>query len=397
MTDAAASRTDWLRVLLLWGAGLGAAAQYGKVSVIFDQLPGLYPAAGAMLGWAVSLVGAVGIVFGLVAGVAVARITPRRALVWALWLGAAVSLAQALAPPFWLFLALRLVEGASHLAIVVAAPTLIAGLSADRDRGLTLTLWGTFFGVAFAVLSWAGLPLVAQQGVPALFLAHGLFMAAAALAVMSLLPRDVPTGPRPATQGLRVLAARHLEIYRAPDLSATAVGWLFYTFCFVALLTLLPPWLAPGQRAALIGAMPLVSIATTMTLGVWMLRRMSAVAVIQVGFLFSAACALALLALPGAPLLCLLFAAALGLVQGASFAAVAELNPTPQARLLANGAMAQTGNIGNTLGTPLVFSLTASFGHAGLMAPLAAMLLAGAAAHWILARRRARGAVRRDA
>ena len=67
-------RTNWILVWLLWGAGLGAAAQYGKISVIFDQLPGVYPTAGAALGFAVSLVGAVGIVLGIVAGVFVARI-----------------------------------------------------------------------------------------------------------------------------------------------------------------------------------------------------------------------------------------------------------------------------------------------------------------------------------
>lgn len=381
MTHAVPSVTDWPRVLLLWGAGLGAAAQYGKVSVIFDRLPALYPEAGALLGWAVSLVGGVGIVLGITAGIVVARLTLRRALIWALWLGAAMSLLQGLAPPLWLFLASRLVEGASHLAIVVAAPTLIASLSAERDRGLTLTLWGTFFGVAFAILSWAGLPLVDRAGAPALFLAHALFMAAAALALSRSLP-EVPTGPVPPLPGLGALARQHLAIYRSPRLSAPAAGWLFYTFCFVSLLTLLPAYLDPGQRAFLIGAMPLLSIATSMTLGVWMLRRMSSIAVIQIGFLASAACALALLAVPGSPAICLAFAAALGLVQGASFAAVPDLNPGAQDRALANGAMAQTGNIGNTLGTPVLFALASLGGHGVMMATLCALLLAGAAAHW---------------
>jgi predicted MFS family arabinose efflux permease len=90
----------------------------------------------------------------------------------------------------WLFLATRLVEGVSHLAIVVAAPTLIARLSADRDRGVTLTLWGTFFGVAFALLAWAGIPLVDRAGVPALFATHAAIMAVAALGLMAALPRE---------------------------------------------------------------------------------------------------------------------------------------------------------------------------------------------------------------
>lgn len=45
-----AERTSFLLILALWGAGLGAAGQYAKISVIFDQLPSVYPQAGATLG-----------------------------------------------------------------------------------------------------------------------------------------------------------------------------------------------------------------------------------------------------------------------------------------------------------------------------------------------------------
>ncbi|MEO0918097.1 MAG: MFS transporter, partial [Pseudomonadota bacterium] len=91
--------TPFGTVLALWGAGLGAAAQYAKVSVIFDQLPTIYPDAGASIGFIVSLVGMVGLVLGVAAGLLVARIRYRRALLWALWVGAGVSLLEALLPP----------------------------------------------------------------------------------------------------------------------------------------------------------------------------------------------------------------------------------------------------------------------------------------------------------
>mgnify|MGYP001803594219 FL=1 len=67
-------RTPWGLVLALWGAGLGAAAQYGKFSAIFDRLPGLYPEAGAALGFIVSIVGLLGIVFGVAEVLMVERI-----------------------------------------------------------------------------------------------------------------------------------------------------------------------------------------------------------------------------------------------------------------------------------------------------------------------------------
>ena len=152
-------KTPWGLVLALWGAGLGAAAQYGKFSVTFDRLPEHYPQAGNALGLIVSSVGILGIFCGVAAGLLVARIRYRRALLGGLWAGAALSAFQAFLPTLPWMLASRALEGLSHLALVVAAPTLIAQLCAPRDRGFALTLWGTFFGVAFAVLAWAGLPL----------------------------------------------------------------------------------------------------------------------------------------------------------------------------------------------------------------------------------------------
>jgi predicted MFS family arabinose efflux permease len=372
--------------LTLWLAGLGAAAQYGKISVIFDRLPQVYPQAGAALGWTVSMVGVIGIMLGIVAGILAMRIGLRRALLAGLWAGAAVSLLQASFPPLPVFLALRVVEGVSHLALVVVIPTLIAQLSSDRLRPLMLTVWGTFFGVAFALLVFAGLPLVDRFGLPALFIAHALYMAAFAIVLHAWVPRDASVpGPMPR---LASLARDHLRIYRSPYISAPALGWLFYTLCFVSFLTLIPPVIPAAHRVWVVGAMPLVSIASSLVLGVHLLRVVSPVGVVVLGFGLSASLAVALMIWSGNPALCLAFAAALGLVQGASFAAVPQLNAAREDRALANGAMAQTGNIGNTLGTPLIVWAIAWGGNAAMMGALALALMAGATVHIGLARAR---------
>ena len=380
-------QTPFGLILLLWGAGLGAAAQYGKVSVIFDLLPTVYPGAGPALGWMVSLVGFIGIVFGVVAGLVVARIRYRRALIWALWAGAAMSALQALLPPLpWMLLS-RVVEGASHLSIVVAAPTLIAQLSADKDRGLTLTLWGTFFGGAFALLAFAGRPLAIDFGLPALFLAHAVYMAAFALILGASLKALPPEDPAPALSLGRILRD-HGTIYRSPSLAAPAAGWLFYTFSFVSILTVLPPYLDDGVRVAVMTAMPLCSIAVSMTLGVLLLRRFSAVEVVEAGFALSAMTMLWLWLRPGDPVACLALAGAMGLIQGASFAAVAQLNATPAAQAQGNGAMAQMGNIGNTLGTPVMATALAAFGFAALPVLAGGAFVLGLVAHLGLGRMR---------
>lgn len=385
----APQETAWPLVFALWGAGLGAAAQYGKFSITFDRLPAAYPEAGHALGFAVSLVGLLGIFLGVMAGLVAARVGFRRALLAALWVGAALSLFQAFMPPFPWLLASRVLEGISHLAIVVAAPTLIAQLCAPGDRGLALTLWGTFFGVAFALLAWAGLPLVDRAGLPGLFVAHGAYLAAFAVLLHRPLRGIAATTSEPLA--LRALLRQHLVIYRSPAVAAPAAGWLFYTFCFVAVLTVLPPFLDPGIRALVMGAMPLVSIACSMTLGVVLLRVMPAVTVVEIGFLASALSMLWLWAVPGAPLACIALAAAMGLVQGASFAAVPQLNRGAAEQAQANGAMAQTGNLGNTLGTPVLVAIIGLFGYDGLPLALAAAFLCGLGIHLLLAMRRNAG------
>lgn len=386
MTD----RTDWGLILALWGAGLGAAAQYGKMSVVFDLLPQAYPQAGTTLGLVVSLVGFVGIFLGVVAGLVVARIGYRRALLWALWVGAGVSVAQALLPPLASMLALRVVEGASHLAIVVAAPTMIARLAAPQHRAFCLTLWGTFFGVAFAVLAWLGRPLAETAGLPALFGAHGLYMAGFALLLGARLQPLTGTAP-PDPLSFGQIMRDHLTIYRSPHIAAPAAGWLFYTFSFVSILTVLPPYLAPEVRGLVMGAMPLMSIAVSMTFGVILLLYISAVRVVELGFVLSALCMVWLWVSPGAVLACLALAGSMGLIQGASFAAVAQLNTKPADQAQANGAMAQMGNIGNTSGTPIMAAALAGMGYTALPLLAGTAFVAGVVVHLLLgARRRAK-------
>ncbi|MEM9249266.1 MAG: MFS transporter [Pseudomonadota bacterium] len=385
--DGAPPQTRFGLILLLWLAGLGAAAQYGKVAVVFDMLPAAYPGAGAVLGWAVSLVGVVGIGLGVVAGVVVARVGLKRAMVWGLLGGAILSGIQGIVPPLWIFLPLRIVEGLFHLALVVAAPTLISQVAAPQHRGFALTLWGTFFGVAFALIAALGIPLAQAHGIGALFWAHSLWMLVFALLLAWRLPSDEPTDPAPVS--LAALWSSSVRLYVSPRIGAAAWGWLFYTFSFVSLLTLIPPFIPETARTATLTAMPLVSIAASMVLGVALLRVMSAVQVVLIGFVAAALCVAGLLLWPGHPAVCLITAAALGLVQGASFAAVPELNVAPADRALANGGMAQMGNLGNTLGVPVLAAGIALAGLPGLVLPLVLALALGTATHlWLAARRR---------
>lgn len=385
---AVTKHTAFGKVLILWLAGLGAAAQFGKVSVVYPMLGQVYGDS-PVLGFALSLVGFVGVVLGVTAGVLVARVGFRRALILALMLGAAASAYQASLPGFGLFLISRVLEGASHLAIVVAAPTLIAQLSAERHRGFTLSLWSTFFGVAFAILVWFGLPLARAFGVPALFGAHAAYMAL--MAVVVALSLRAGAIPRSSEQiGVVQILKDHVRIYRSPYLSAAALGWVCYAGSFVAILTLMPAFLPESGRDLVVGLMPLAGIAASMTLGVALLRRWPAIAVVITGFSVCLILATLLWGNSGQVWPYLALAAGLGLVQGSSFALVPQLNSGPQAQALANGAMAQMGNVGTTFGTPILAMLISLAGIDGFMIFAMVLFGVGITAHLLLRNRRRR-------
>lgn len=282
-----------------------------------------------------------------------------------------------------------MLEGLSHLAIVVAAPTLIAQLSTQRHQAKALTLWGSYFGVAFAAIALTA-PFILQifglGGLPAI---HAAYMAVLAVLLTAILPaearHDAPPWP-----SLKAIAQRHLAAYSSPFIAAPALGWLFYTLTFVSMLTILPTMVDPTMRAFVAAAMPLASIVSSMTIGNALLGQLKAVSVIIAGFGMAIGLMLVFLVTgPGAWLFIAIFAA-LGLVQGASFAAVPQLNASLPDRALANGGIAQTGNLGNALGTPAMLAVASTDAAIGLPVLLIICYAAAILVHLAMARSRAK-------
>lgn len=379
-----------LTIFAIWAAGLGAAAQFGKMSVAFPALQFIYSGHSAVsVGVLVSIVGIVGLVFGTTAGLLVARIGQRRAMLAALGLGAVVSLVQSAFPPFPLMLASRVLEGVSHLAIVVVGPVAIAAAAAPAWQGAAMTLWSSFFGLTYAVLFWLGPQILIDHGPKPLFLGHALWLLLCVVLLAFLMPRDQrQTGPSMPGN----LLQQHAAIYASPFVAAPATGFVCYTITYVAVLTLLPGLTEPGWGGFIGVAMPLVSIGVSLTLGVWLLRRMPAWRLVQGGFAVAVGAAVGLWLVwghgGGASAFALLMGAALGIVQGASFASIPQLNAAPADRARAAGAIAQLGNLGTTAGTPLLAWLIAQAGASGLALFVLVFSGLGVAVHQVQARRR---------
>lgn len=377
MTTAVApapTLADWTRILGLFVAGLFAAAQFAKVAVALPWLAQVYPQAGGWLPFAVSVNGLAGVVLGVMAGGLVAREGPRRMLALGLAGGGALSLVEALLPGFAPFMVLRLAEGATHLVIVVAAPTLMAASAPGAARPVAMGLWGTFVGIGFAATAVLGAPLLDLGGVPMLFAAHGAGMLALAVILPPILPK-VLTSP----ERLGWTAA-HLGTYGSARRAGPALGFVWYTLNFVALMTLMPPILGPQAAVVL----PVVALVGTFGAG-FVAKFVAPMQVGMAGFALTMITMPAVWLVPEAaqlPVAALAFCV-MGMVPGATFAAVPALNPLSPDQAKANGAIAQLGNVGSTFGTPL-FAVALMAGPMGLSLMSSALCLGGIATLAIL-------------
>jgi MFS family permease len=337
------ARTPWALMGALYLGGLLAAGQFAKVSLTLPALADAYP--GAPVAFVVSGVAVMGVLFGVLAGGITAAIGARRAILIGLAISAVAGMAQAVLPAFPLLMGLRVAEGAGHLLLVVAIPTLAAALAAEKDRAFVMGIWATFFGVGFTLAAL----VIGRAGAGTVFAVHGGLAAALALLLWWMLPRGVTTERRPLPR-----IADHLTIYTTPRLFAPGLGHGIYAMMFLALVTYLPaaleaPWLSP--------VLPVAGLTGSLLTGP-LARRIVPGRLVWGGFLAVVALfALTWLAGPLAPWVAIVAMALSGIVAGAGFAAVPWLNSTNSDRALANGALAQLGNVGTFSGTPVLAAL----------------------------------------
>lgn len=348
-------QTNWPLIGLLWVTGLLAAAQFAKLTLTLEALQAQF--AGAPVPLAVSAVSVVGIAGGAVAGFFVARVGARRAVLGAVALSAMLSLIQGAPMPFGGFMVTRLLEGFGHLVLVVALPTMMVALARAGDKSVVMGIWGTFFGVGYALLALVIPALEAVGGVRLVYAGHGVLLAVLFPVLWVVLPR-VMAG-RGAMPNLWAL---HKAIYSTPQAFAPGVGHGIYTMIFIALVAFLPAALgAPWLTAVL----PLANLSGTFVSG-FFARRIAASRLSVLGFAVGGVL-FVLLGITGSVVVALMALFATGVTAGANFAAVPEFNDRPEDQALANGAMAQIGNIGTFSGTPIYAIMAGSlWGLAGV-------------------------------
>ncbi|MDP5057548.1 MAG: MFS transporter [Marinomonas hwangdonensis] len=364
--------TQWLPVILLWVAGISAAMQFAKFSVSFGDLLVYYEMGPTLTGASLSAVGVAGLVFGVSAGMIASRVGYLKVLVGALMLGGVLSFIQATLPTFHVLLVTRVLEGFSQLGVVVAAPTLIAKLSAPHHKSLTMGIWGTFFGVAFAVCGWIGKQLLEEHGMTALFLSHGVLITTIGVVLFFVLRNNTVLDLAPAVGNQGGFFSQMARIYRNPRALLPSFIFLFYTLTLVSVLTYVPSLSddAEGNKWMLI-VLPLISTSGTFLAGAiaQYVFRPQKVALLAYSGLAVSALVLSVsvngsIWFSGLVCVMVLF---LGMVPGSALAMIPTLARNPGEQAQSYGLMAQFGNIGGTLGPPTFATAMAAYGLSGLV------------------------------
>lgn len=360
---AARTQTDWLVIAVLFTAGLVAAMQFGKVAPVMGDVEKAFGLGLVGAGFAVSILGLVGLIFGVAAGAVVASVGLRRALYIALFGGAIMAAIGAFSPNGFVFLATRLAEGFSHLLVVVAAPALMTAHSTRKDMPIVLSIWGCFFGFGFGIMSLIAPDIVAASGWRGLMAAHAGAVFVTGIALVLALNRSgyrEDVFPLPKLKGL---IEAHRKLYRSG--AALLLGILFaaYTMPFLAFLTFLGRYLvdvqgwSSGVTGSFIAAMTIVNLSATLAVGMlvhWGLKLKPAMIV---SFLVLAASGIAIflgglgdLAMITAVVIAMI---AFGLMPGYVFVTVPEVAADGARASMTYGGIAQFGNLGTFAGTPL--------------------------------------------
>ncbi|GGX71053.1 MFS transporter [Tateyamaria omphalii] len=352
-----------------------AALQVGRISPTFELLSESLGVGFVEFGWLVSLITLASALFGVVAGLLVVAVGLHQSLsIGALSL-AILTLLTAVAPNLWLVLFLRALEGLAYLAVVVAAPTVIAATTAPEKRAKALAYWGTFFIVGLSAASTLGGWVAEQTGWRVWFAFCGALTAVAAMVATRFLP---------AIRSGEVGEIRFVETLRSlpKSLWALALAFLITTVLSVAIVSMLPLFLSSqfGISIARAGVLAGV-IALSSLMGNLFYGKLSSSVTDRTLFLCSTFCAAmgAILGFSSVNWIasmfgCIIVLFFVGILVAMCFAVVPRLTDGSTGQVgAANGLLTQFGGLGALLGPPAIGTIAETLGWSSLALLLAVL------------------------
>src|SRR6476620_6583745 len=148
-------------VWILMVSGTIAAAQIGKAAI---SVPIIRVEMGFGLdiaGFIVATFATLGACAGIGAGALVQTLGLRRSLIGGMGAIALGNLIGAAAPSAFVLLGARIVEGIGFFGVVLAIPSMLARVVAEKDRAFVMALWSAYMPAGIALMLLVG-PLLQE-------------------------------------------------------------------------------------------------------------------------------------------------------------------------------------------------------------------------------------------
>jgi MFS transporter, DHA1 family, inner membrane transport protein len=361
---------------LLYAAGLLAAFQYAKIPYMLPGLAGQTLMSPVQQAIALSVIGIAGAVAGTFAGALCQAAGLRRTLWFGLLVGVAGSLLALVASSYAMLVLARVVESVSHMAMVVAVPTLMLALCAPADRPRVMALWSCYFTLTFIIAAVVVPALVQATGWQGIAALHAAMLLLVAVLCFWLPPGDTPRSGDQALSAKSLLSAQ-LRLLGQGKLLAIPATFFGYTLLFVALVSTLPALLSDTAQAA--GVLALLLPGASLLGTVISLAALSKgvaghrlVRISAVGILLAGAC---LMLTPARGLaaqsVVMVTFVLLGTLPAGIISSIPALFKAGDPDIsLVNGGLVQFGNLGNFVGAPILAAMLLKFGWASVGAYL---------------------------
>jgi MFS transporter, DHA1 family, inner membrane transport protein len=361
----------WAIIAATLFAGIIAAGQVGK-------LPPALPPIRAELGldlvtasWLASLFSATGMVTGVFLGAVADRFNHWRLAIGGLALIAVSGLCGAISVTAAQLIITRFFEGVGFLAVVIAAPSIIANATSGRTRSVALGLWPGYMPAGISLMILLAPFAIHVGGWRGMWISVAI-LAALGTALMWIVghangrERTFSPSTTPLLQNIRV-GTSQLGPWLVAGCFALYGGQLY------AVVTWMPTFMIEERgigaaTAATLTALIVVANGACNVLGSWLLHRGAAPwMMIALSGAIMAVSALGTfsgwLSDPARYLCSVALCGAGGVVASATFAVAPSLAASPSQLGVVNGILVQASNIAQFVGPAALATTVAKLGH----------------------------------
>lgn len=338
-------------VWLLIGSGTVAAAQIGKAAISVPMIRAEMGLGLDLAGFIVATFATLGACTGIGAGALVQRLGLRRSLIGGMSAIALGNLIGAAAPSEFVLLGARIVEGIGFFGVVLAIPSMLARVIAEKDRAFVMAVWSAYMPAGIALMLLVG-PLLQEIGWRSLWIANATLAGCCTLLLALHAPfvREVP----------RKFFSEAMKVVRDPRCMMLGFAFFAYSCQIFSLIFALPQLLTSAHHTTL-GAAGLLSAAALavsalghISSGFLLRAGVPIWASIAVSFGFFAIAGFAIYAgtlpLAGLTLVAALALGIGGLAPGALYASAPQAAPDPSAVPATIGLLQQASNLGQFAG-----------------------------------------------